>query len=175
MPAEWGASPSPFKLDLSPSYLEAGLRFPNASLVATPIATPPPQLRQISKSEGKGTVSLNVGVNIARLVFTSQVLIVTVLSLLIFGMLFMAYRINCSMTWYYDSALPYMTEARDRGMNMIRNADASSVSMTHMMSDAEHMTATSIPDLIQSVNKTSSMVSRMEQVIQNPTIKLSLG
>lgn len=175
MPAVWGASPPPFKLNLSPSYLEAGLRFPTASLVTTPIATPPPQLRQMSKSERTGTVSLNVGVSIARLVFASQVLIVTVLALLILGILFMSYRMNSSMNWYYDSALPYLTEVRERGMDMVRNADASSVSMTHMMADAEHMAATSIPELIQSVNKTSSMVSRMEQVIHNPTIKLSLG
>lgn len=162
-----------FRLNLSPTQLESGLRFQDnagSKLKTAPISGPGDK-----KLDAGRTVSINVGSNIARMVFASQVLIVTTLAILIFTMLFMSYRFNYNVNWYYDAAQPYLTELRDRGMDMARNADASSLSLAHVMSDTERMARSSIPDLIRSVNSTTSMVSRLEEVVKHPTIKLSLG
>ena len=162
-----------FRLNLSPTQLESGLKFQdNTGSKLMPAAISAPGEKKLNAGR---TVSINVGTNIARMVFASQVLIVTTLAILIFTMLFMSYRFNYNVNWYYDAAQPYLTELRERGMDMARNADASSLSLAHVMSDTERMTSSSIPDLIRSVNTTTSMVTRLEEVVKNPTIKLSLG
>lgn len=79
------------------------------------------------------------------------------------------------MNLYYEAAAPVLTEVRMRGMSMIRHVDNSSAALEQVMSGAEHLTLTSIPALMDSVNRTTSMVARMENAVRNPTIKLSMA
>jgi hypothetical protein len=62
-----------------------------------------------------------------------------------------------------------------RGMSMVRHADNSSAALEQVMSGAETLTLTSIPALMDSVNRTTAMVARLEAVARNPTIKLSMA
>ena len=110
-----------------------------------------------------------------RAIWITQACLAFVISFMVFGLLYWSYRLNYNVNWYYDSAAPYLTEMRMRGMSMVRHADNSSAALEQVMSGAETLTLTSIPALMDSVNRTTAMVARLEAIARNPTIKLSMA
>lgn len=110
-----------------------------------------------------------------RAIWATQAFLALVLSFMVFGLLYWSYRFNYNVNYYYDAASPYLAEMRVRGMSMVRHADNSSAALEQVMSGAEHLTQTSIPALMDSVNRTTAMVARLEAVARNPTIKLSMA
>lgn len=105
----------------------------------------------------------------------SQIMIVLTLSILIFTLLFMSWRLNYNVNYYYAAAAPYMSELSNHSMGIMRHADASTASLEDVMTRTQILAGTSIPELMQSVNKTTAMVARLQEVAQNPVIKLSMG
>tara|TARA_B110001450_G_scaffold188098_1_gene176152 strand:+ start:281 stop:565 length:285 start_codon:yes stop_codon:yes gene_type:complete len=94
---------------------------------------------------------------------------------MVFSLLYLSYRLSHDMNSYYEAAVPVLTEVRMRGMSIIQHVDNSSAALEQVMSGAERLTLTSIPALMDSVNRTTSMVARMENMVRNPTIKLSMA
>jgi len=105
----------------------------------------------------------------------SQVMIVLTLAILIFTLLLMSWRLNYNVNWYYAAAAPYMNEFSNHSMGIMRHADASTASLEEVMTQTQILAGTSIPELMESVNKTAAMVARLQEVAQNPVIKLSMG
>jgi hypothetical protein len=98
-----------------------------------------------------------------------------VMTLLVVGLLYFSFRVNQNMLWYYNASKPYVEEMKLRGMSILRHADNSTISLSKVISGAEVITQNSIPALLDSVNLTTAMIARMNQITKNPTIKLSLG
>ena len=98
-----------------------------------------------------------------------------VVALMVFGLLYWSYRFNNNVSFYSEAAAPYIEEVQARGMSMLRHADNSSAALENVMAGAEQLTLTSIPALMESVNRTTAMVARLEAIAHNPTIKLSMA
>lgn len=182
-------TPSPpleFRLNLvgasshASSNMEAGLRFTNAANAAA--------IRTHGGITGGGNShahkhllesgvgpSISMSKGVGRLMLASQIMIVLTLAILIFTLLFMSWRLNSSVNWYYAAAAPYMSEFSNHSMGIMRHADASTASLEEVMTQTQILAGTSIPELMESVNKTAAMVARMQEVAQNPVIKLSMG
>jgi len=143
---------------------------------------------------------LGMGTMMVKCMFASQLLMMLTLMCIIVGVVFASYRLSTTVTVYMEAASPYIETARDHTMNLLRNADTSSTSMSAIMQDAENhtasmlrnadtsasslsfimqnavnMTTTSIPSLMQSVNHTAGMIRRMSEIAKNPTVKVSLS
>lgn len=158
--------PATFRIDFSaPSPLDAGLRFDGAD---TTLARVGARKRDVPES------SLAVNRRVAKLLFTSQVLIVVTLTLIVFSLLFMSYRFNYNVNWYYEAAQPYLTEIRDRGMSIVRHSDHSSEEIDEMVQRTEELVSQSVPALIASVNRTTALIARMDRVARNPVLKISM-
>ena len=165
-------SGAPFTLRLDQAVpLEDGLRFHDAVFRPAPVAGPPAKRTQRSAA---GAVTINVGMSIARLVFTSQLLIVMLLAIMVFGTIFVGVRASTNMNYYYQVAAPYLGELQERGMHMVRNADESSVAMAHLMREADGMASSAAPALARSVNETTAMVERLVHLARNPVLKVSV-
>jgi len=95
--------------------------------------------------------------------------------MLVAGLLYWSHRLNSNVNWYYNAAYPYIQEVSDRGISMVRHADNSSAALETVMAGAQVLTTQSIPSLMDSVNRTSAMVGRLEHMARNPTIKLSMA
>jgi hypothetical protein len=69
----------------------------------------------------------------------------------------------------------HLEELRLVAMEAVQNVDAATTSVAQMMHDSEAVAAVAAPGLLQSMNQTAEMVTRVQQLVQNPTIKLSLS
>ena len=176
-------SPLEFKLNLlragspSASNMEAGLRFAHATasrghggLVEGGNSHTQKPLMESGIGPG-----ISVSRGVGRLMLASQILIVLTLAILIFTLLFMSWRLNCNVNWYYAAASPYLKEFSNHSMGIMRHADASTASLENVMTQTQVLAGTSIPELMESVNRTATMVARLQEVAQNPVIKLSMG
>ncbi len=170
-------SGAPFTLRLDQAVpLEDGLRFHDAVFRPAPVAGPPaagPPAKRTHRSAADA-VTINVGMSIARLVFASQLLIVILLAIMVFGTIFVGVRASTNMNYYYQVAAPYLGELQERGMHMVRNADESSVAMAHLMREADGMASSAAPALARSVNETTAMVERLVHLARNPVLKVSV-
>lgn len=143
-----------------------GLQFPH----------PPPRAPGIgTMAPGDRTKEHAVNTRVLQAMWLIQAMMVIVLTLLITGLLYWSYVVNHNVTWYYGAAQPYLAELKTRGMSMVRHADNSSAALEQVMDGAKALSSTAIPALMESVNRTSAMVARLEQVARNPTIKLSMA
>lgn len=158
-------SPATFRLDLGPSALESGNAAKLAQLTSTRVPAP---------AGSEDAPSVTMGKNVARLALVSQVLIVVALALIVFGMIFLSYRLNYNIDWYYHAAQPYLAELRDHGMSMARHADHSSEAMDHMITESDMLASRSVPALMTAVNHTTDMIARLDRVARNPVLKVSM-
>ncbi len=170
-------SPATFRIDLSSPMLESGLRFdaPSAkksTQVARVGGLPVNGFEKPQSSADAPTVVM--GKNVARLMFMSQVLIVVTLALIVFSLVFISYRFNYNVNWYYAAAQPYLSELRQRSMSMVRNADHSSEEMEVMMSQTGALVAQSVPSIMSTLNRTADMIARLDRVARNPVMKISM-
>ena len=69
----------------------------------------------------------------------------------------------------------HLEDLRLRAMDAVQNVDDATTSVAHMMHDSETIAAAAAPNLLDSMNRTSAMVDRVQKLVQNPTIKLSLS
>lgn len=176
------SSPIEFRLNLlgtgnPSSNMEAGLRFSNAAATRGHGGFTGGGNLHTQKPLMEGGVGGGVSVSrgVGRLMLASQVMIVLTLAILIFTLLFMSWRLNSNANWYYAAAAPYMNEFSNHSMGIMRHADASTASLEDVMTQTQILAGTSIPELMESVNKTAAMVARLQEVAQNPVIKLSMG
>lgn len=158
-----------FRLNLAPTALESGLRLvgsqeSRALQIKGPAA--------LGNNEEATEVRLARGVS--RMMFASMVLIVVVLCILIFTLLFVSYRFNSNVNYYYALAEPYIQEVTERGMSIVRHADHSSAAMEHSMAAIDATTSKSLPSLMATVNRTTDMVARLDRVARNPVLKVSM-
>ena len=159
-----------FRLDLKSAIGEpAALSFPEPpkSKKRPPIST--------SLADQLNTADLISPLSTLRFIAITQGLVIMILILLVCGLLYWSHRLNNNVQWYYAAAEPYLSQAMQHGLSMFKHADNSSVALENVMHGAEMMTSTSIPALMDAVNRSVGMVARMEQVARNPTLKLSLG
>jgi len=162
--------PIEFRINLDAASAEPGrLSFP----VAEPRGGNSHAHKALAESAFSGGVRVSRGVG--RLMLASQIMIVTTLAILIFTLLFMSWRLNYNVNWYYEAATPYINEMANHSMGIMRHADASSESLEHVMTRTQALAGASIPEIMESVNRTAAMVARLQQVSQNPVIKLSMG
>ena len=89
---------------------------------------------------------------------------------MVFALLYITYSANSTANYYY----PYISELSNHTMMILRHGDASSASLETVMAQSETLAETSIPDMVDSVNRTSSMIAHMQQLAQHPVIKLSM-
>ena len=175
-------SPSTFRIDFSaPSTTDAhhGYVNPNnpnnqnnqnntANIINPTTAT------GSAEQKKNHNASVVIEKSVSRLLFASQLLIVIILSMVVFGVMFMSYIISSNVNIYYESAQPYLEELRDRSMSMVRNADLSSHELEEIMSEAGRLVTQSVPGLIAMVNSTVEMVSQLDRVVRNPVLKVSM-
>lgn len=162
-------SPAPFRIDLGGA--ECGLGGGSLSFGGTQAA----HVDALSRKWGAPVQTVGVSRGTARLLFASQVLIVAILALLIFALLFFSFRVYQAATLYSERVSPYVAEFSQHSMDIMRHADVSAASLEHVMHSTENLSTTSIPEIMESVNRTASMVARMQQVAANPVIKLSMA
>ena len=60
-------------------------------------------------------------------------------------------------------------------MEVLRNARMSSEFLRHMMAQGDMMASLSAPTLLQSVNRTASLVDGLHGMVRNPVMRLSFG
>ena len=110
-----------------------------------------------------------------RFLALTQMFVIFILFLMVVGLLYWSWRLNSNVRYYYNYAEPYLEQAMDHGLSMFRHADNSSAALENIMTGAEVMSTVSIPAMMDAVNRSVRMVSRMEHLTYNPTVKLSLG
>ena len=110
-----------------------------------------------------------------RFLALTQMFVILILLLMVLGLLYWSWRLNYNVNYYYAAAQPYIQQAMDHGLQAFEHVDNSSMALENVMRGAELMSKTSIPKMIDAVNRTVRMVSRMEHLTYNPTIKMSLG
>lgn len=162
---------SQFRIDLAPMLTDPNVPL---GLQFDPIAPNDRKQNFGNKSRAGKVVNFNVSYTLARLLFTSQILIVGVLMILVGGLTYTAYRINQSANYYYATAAPYLEEAKMHGMSIMRNADDSSRSLHSTMDDIGALSATSIPTMADTLNRTSQAMSRLTNLVSHPTLKVSM-
>ena len=149
-----------FRLDLTPARpLDEGFRFSHAEPVKTPSVR---------------TVTLNVSYTLARLLFASQCLIVFTLVLLIGGMSYTMLKMSNSAYYYVNAVQPYVDEARERSMHILRSADESAISIHNIATEAESVGATSMPAIAEALNRTTDAVSHMAALMRHPTVRMTV-
>ena len=119
---------------------------------------------------GKSTHNLIGSLRLVR-----EIMLVLTLALIMLTLLFGLTHLNSTVNYYYEAASPYLSELSNHSMGIMRHADESASSLEDVMTQAQVLAGTAIPELMESVNRTASMVSRMQQLAQNPTIRLSMG
>lgn len=164
-------SPMTFRLNLNEDLLSPQTR--HGLLTARPMTS----IGCSADSEIKDSSNIVVHVSrtVSYMVIASQVMVVLILAIMIFSMLYMFLHLNQTVNHYYEAAYPYLTELANHSLGMVRHADTSSMHLENVMAQTQVLAGTSIPDVIDSVNRTASMVSRLEHVSQNPVIKLSMA
>ena len=161
------ASPM-FRLDLKTHTTDTGLRFPDPPKKIGTTSAMLPAIPAIPTEMMPPWSTL-------RFIAITQVFVIVILFLMVFGLLYSSWRLNSIGGDYFEAAQPYISQVVDHGMNMVRHVDTSSAALEHMMLGADAMTSVSIPALMDAVNNTVNMVASLEHVMRNPTVRLSLG
>lgn len=73
-----------------------------------------------------------------------------------------------------DSAQPFVMEAVNRTMSIMRHADESSIGVNDVVDGAVSITNAAVPALAAAMNQTSRMIDRLEALAKNPVLQLSL-
>ena len=146
---------------------ESGVRPLNAALDASSMRP--------STQKGDASASVRLSARVLRFMYYSQLLSVAVLSILAGGLLYFAWRVQSNVNYYYYYAQPYLDEAKDHGTSIMRNADASSQSLSRVMAAGEDLAADSVPGLVSSVQNATRLMARASELAAHPVIKLSLG
>jgi len=166
-----------FRLDLNPALIRENTQPPHFRFPGHR-PSKPYNTRPASDESFRAIDELYV-MSIPRRLLTTlflvQCMTVFVLCMLVAGLLYWSHRLNSNVNWYYNAAYPYIQEVSDRGISMVRHADNSSAALETVMAGAQVLTTQSIPSLMDSVNRTSAMVGRLEHMARNPTIKLSMA
>jgi hypothetical protein len=166
------STPVEFRLNLAannPSTIESGLRFSNAL-----------ETRSIKGGNSHAQKPVDHAISDlikgpGRLFLASQILIVLTLAILIFTLLAMSLRLNYNVNYYYEASLPYMSQFSNHSLGILRHTDVSTQYLESVMAQTHALANTSIPELMDSVNRTAAMVARLQHVAQNPVVRLSMG
>ena len=110
-----------------------------------------------------------------RFIALTQFFIILILVLMVFGLLYWSWRLNHNVSYYYAYAEPYIKQAMDHGLSVFAHADNSSAVLEHIMDKTGAMISTSMPTMAEAVNRSLRIVSRLEHMTYNPTIKMSLA
>lgn len=156
--------PLPFRIDLDPGLrMEQGLRFESA-------------IGARADKEVKASPKTSPDLLCAfRLAHASLVLVVVCLGLIVFTQVYVTSRLSASVSMYSEALSPYLGEASSSTMDMLRNAKASSEFLKHMMHQADVLASSSAPTVMQSVNRTASLVDSLHGMVRNPVMRLSFG
>lgn len=164
-PLRTGGAPM-FKIDLRHVSPEPfALSFPEPPVGASPRGS---RKRETSRSKLFPLSRDNFCILIQGLVISIQFLTV-------FGLLYWSHRVTSNVMYYSNMAAPYVDQAVNHGLSIIKHADNASASMEHMAAGADTMSATAIPEMLEAVNRSASMVSHMQQLALHPTIRMTLG
>jgi hypothetical protein len=153
------------------------------SLASTDVESPATSLQlqldsassRASTQKGDASASVRLSARVLRFMYYSQLLSVVVLTILVGGLLYFAWRVQSNVNYYYYYAQPYLDEAKDHGTSIMRNADASSQSLSRVMAAGEDLAADSVPGLVSSVQNATRLMARASELAAHPVIKLSLG
>ena len=167
-----------FRVDLTPHLGSGGDSFIGMQFPHPPSSKP--GQRALGASESTSGYRANdrqfvVSGRLALLVWLTQCAMLITIASMVFGLVYVSFSLNSGANWYSDFVQPYISEMRMRTMSVLRNADHSSASLEHIMSNAEQLTLSTVPALMDSVNRTTATVARLEHLARNPTIKLSVG
>lgn len=165
-----------FELDLASPFVGGsnslhGLQF---STLPVSVRTRPSAQDQYTKQQATPSDYAST-IRLVRAIWCTQAVLAFTLAFMVFGLLYWSHRVVNNAYYYYDAAQPYMSEVSQRGMSMVRHVDHSSAALDQVMGGAQALTLTAIPSLMDSVNRTTAMVARLEQVARNPTIKVSMA
>lgn len=138
---------------------------------------PSPILAQPVKQQGNLHAQLQRLSPILTLRFLAlaQMFHTFILVLMVVGLLYWSWRLNSNVSYYSNYADPYLQQAMDHGLSIFRHVDNSSASLEHVMKEADTMSTASVPAMMNAVNQSVRIVSRLEHLTYNPTIKMSLG
>lgn len=166
----------------SPSYSNAQSPMFRLNIPQSDIALnfpSPPQKKSAILTHKNSTTSFNSNDRsnpwpVVKFVVVTQVFVISILALMVFGLLYWSWRLSSNVHYYYKASEPYVQEAANRGLNIIRNAENSSVALDNVIAHAKTMTTTSVPLMLNTINNTAGMVTRMRNLVYNPTIRMSL-
>lgn len=109
-----------------------------------------------------------------RVAVVAQSLILCILVTLAVLLLMLGMRASNNLESYYDAALPVITQMTNYTLGMMDHAHSSIASVDRMALHAEAATDTSIPALIESVNRTAAAVTAVTRMASHPVLKLSM-
>ena len=73
------------------------------------------------------------------------------------------------------AAMPYVGEALNHTMNIMRNADTTTSGLVGTLDDVSHVTQAAVPAMEKALNQTSAMVTRLERLVAHPVLQVRLG
>jgi uncharacterized protein HemX len=169
--------PEPVTLRIDPGVpLEDGLRFQQALLRHTRTFGSPPAPDKNSPAAQPDDAAKARAANTHRVIGNVlQLVIVLILVVLMLGVVMLGVRVNSTVNYYFEQTEPYIVEARERAMHMIRNADASTTNMAHLMREADSAASSAAPALARSANESADMIQHFAHLARNPVLKLSMG
>ena len=126
-----------------------------------------------SKKRSKACLA-NTGDCGSILFVCTQILTIILILTMLVGVVLASYGISSVTNKYYVMATPYFEEARDRSFRIIRNIESSSALLNGTMGATHDVAAVSLPALATTLNETTAMVSRLQHLAMNPSLKISV-
>ena len=129
--------------------------------------SPPPGVRA-GDNGGAASGKLTI-----RLIVLSQLLMMCVLAVATLSLVFAARGVQYTLD--VTMASPYVQEASNHTMGIVRAADSSMNAVDELMQQTRALAATSVPRLIESLNETVATFTRLQQLARHPTLTVAMG
>jgi hypothetical protein len=96
---------------------------------------------------------------------------ISVLVLLVGGY----WLVSSSITSAQSAAQPYIAVALNHSLSILSHIDDSTIGANDVVNSARAVTSAAVPALESALNRSATMVARLETLLHNPTIRLSMG
>ena len=84
------------------------------------------------------------------------------------------FNFNGTMNAYRAEFRPYVHEAFNHTMSILRNTDDATFSAHNALHGAQELSDRAVPAIERALNQSSAMIDRLERLAQNPVLQISM-
>jgi len=91
------------------------------------------------------------------------------------GILYCVWVFRTNMGDMSSSVMPVMSDLVNHTLGLLQNADAASMHVRVTAASGQAISDTALPQVMQALNATHAIVTRLENLAKHPVVQLSLG